>query len=447
MTALAVAGMPGPTDRPGTEAAPLRIAYVMSRFPKLTETFILFEMAAVERQGTDVWLFPLLREHEAAMHPEAAPYVARAHYLPFLDRAILASQWHLLRRAPRRYLGTLAAMLRGTWRSPNFLVGGIGIFPKVAHAARLMERDGVQHVHCHFATHPALAGFLIHRLVGISYSFTAHGSDLHVDRTMLCQKVSEAAFSVTISADNRKVFERECGGPIPTLEVIHCGVDTGVFHPIPRATGQDDRLSILAIGTLHEVKGQTHLIEACRQLAADEVPFSCRFVGDGPDRAALEQQVADAGLGDRVEFLGQRTRSEIARLLASSDVLVAPSVPTKGGKREGIPVVLMEAMSAGLPVVASALSGIPELVIDGSSGLTVPPGDAAAIATALRRLHDDPALRGRLGAAARDRVVAEFDVDRNAGRLIERFRAVAGVGAGGGAASSGRAPGGAAVGR
>ncbi len=425
MSALAALTDTDQADRSSGRPPGPRVGYVMSRFPKLTETFILFEMAAVERQGTDVWLFPLLREREAAMHPEAAPYVARAHFLPFLDRAILASQWHFLRHAPRRYVGSFGAMLRGVWRSPNFLVGGVGIFPKVVHAARLMERDGVEHVHCHFATHPALAGWLIHRLTGIPYSFTAHGSDLHVDRTMLCQKVGEAAFTVTISDDNRKVFERECGGPIVSLEVIHCGVDTGVFHPVPRAAERDDRLAILSIGTLHEVKGQTHLIEACRLLAAEGVPLSCRIVGEGPDRAALEQQVAEAGLADRVAFLGGQTRAEIARLLGSSDVLVAPSVPTRGGKREGIPVVLMEAMSAGLPVVASALSGIPELVIDGSSGLTVPPGDSPAIAAALRRLYDDPDLRARLGVAARARVVAEFDVDANAGRLIERFRAVA----------------------
>jgi glycosyltransferase involved in cell wall biosynthesis len=417
------------TGAPTLDPAGLRVAYIMSRFPKLTETFILFEMAAVERQGAEIRLFPLLRERESTMHPEAAPYVARATYLPFLNGPILASQWQMLRRSPGRYLGTLAAVIRGTWRSPNFLVGGIGIFPKTVHAARLMERDGVGHVHCHFATHPALAGLIVHRLTGIPYSFTAHGSDLHVDRTMLCQKVAEAAFTVTISDDNRKVFERHCGGPIQTLEVIHCGVDTGVFHPLPRPAAPSAPLHILAIGTLHEVKGQTHLIEACRRLAERGIPFSCRFVGEGPDRAALERQVADAGLTDRVAFLGRRTRAEIAALLASSDVLVAPSVPTRSGKREGIPVVLMEAMSAGLPVVASALSGIPELVIDGSSGLTVPPGDAGAIAGALTRLHEDPDLRARLGVAARERVVAEFDVDRNAARLVERFAAVIGASA------------------
>ncbi len=426
--APAVADDPVPGGHPQRAAAALRVGYVMSRFPKLTETFVLFEMAAVERQGVEIRLFPLLRQREATMHPEAAPYVARATYLPFVSGAILASQWHFLRRSPRRYLGTLGAMLSGTWRSPNFLLGGIGIFPKVAHAARLMERDGVDHVHCHFATHPALAGWIVHRLVGIPYSFTAHGSDLHVDRTMLCQKVAEAAFTVTISDDNRAVFERECGGPIDTLEVIHCGVDTSVFHPIPRVADAAAPLEILSIGTLHEVKGQTHLVEACRRLAADGVPFRCRFVGEGPDRPALDRQVAAAGLTDRVEFLGRRTRAEVATLIGSSDVLVAPSVPTRGGKREGIPVVLMEAMSAGLPVVASALSGIPELVVDGSSGLTVPPGDAAAIAAALGRLHDDPELRIRLGIAARERVLAEFDVDRNAARLVERFAAVAAQG-------------------
>ena len=411
---------------PLADVAPLRVAYIMSRFPKLTETFILFEMTAVERQGVDIWLFPLLHEREATMHPEAAPYVARATYLPFLSARILASQWAFLRRSPRRYLGALGTMIAGTWRNPNFLVGGIGIFPKVVHAAGLMERDGVRHVHCHFATHPALAGLLIHRLTGIPYSFTAHGSDLHVDRTMLCQKVAEAAFAVTISKDNRAVFERECGAPIPTLEVIHCGVDTAAFHPVPRATDVGRPMAILAIGTLHEVKGQTHLIEACRRLAADGVDFVCRFIGDGPDRPALERQIAEAGLTDRVELLGQRPRDEVIGLLGTSDVLVAPSVPTKGGKREGIPVVLMEAMSAGLPVVASSLSGIPELVADGVTGLLVPPGDPAAIAAALRRLADDPDLRTRLGVAARGRVVADFDVDRSATRLISRFAAVVG---------------------
>lgn len=399
----------------------------MSRFPKLTETFILFEMLAVERRGVSIELFPLLRERTTRMHPEAAPLVERARFLPFLSWPILRSQLWFLRHRPRRYLRTIGEIIRGTWGSPNFLLGGLGILPKVAHAARLMRDAGVDHVHCHFANHPALAGYIIHRLVGLPYSFTAHGSDLHVDRHMLCEKVDAARFVVTISDDNRRLIEADCARTAAgRVEVIHCGVDTEVFRPRPVAEGAppDGRpLRVLVIGTLHEVKGQSVLVDACRELVARDVAVHARLVGEGPDRDMLERRISAAGLGDRVVLLGTRTRDEIATLLASTDVLVAPSVPTQSGKREGIPVVLMEAMSSGVPVVASRLSGIPELVCDGENGRLVPAGDPVALADALASLAAEPETRARFGRAARATVLRGFDVDVNAGRLIEAIRA------------------------
>ena len=398
----------------------VRVAYVMSRFPKLTETFILLEMSAVERLGAEVEVYPLLRERTSLVHPEAAPLVERAHFIPFLSPAVLRSHLHFLLRRPRAYLGGLWALLAGTWGSANFFVGALGIIPKVVHAARLMEADGVTHVHCHFATHPAAAGFLIRRLTGIPYSFTVHGSDLHVDRHMLPQKVAEAAFVVPISAYNRDVIEAECG-PVPEgrLEVIHCGVDPDAFAPTERdAAGP---FTVVCVGTLHEVKGQTHLVEACRLLAQEGVDVACVLVGDGPDREDLAAQAAEAGIADRVRFAGRLTSVEVADEVGRADVLVAPSVPTAGGKREGIPVVLMEAMSTAMPVVASRLSGIPELVEDGRNGLLVPPGDAKALAGALHRLHDDAGLRRRLGAQGRATVQASFDLTTNAARLARRF--------------------------
>jgi glycosyltransferase involved in cell wall biosynthesis len=400
------------------------VAYIMSRFPKLTETFILDELGAVERQGVRIELFPLLRERTTMVHPEAVAWVARANYLPFVSLAIVRSNVSFLARHPRRYLSTLVAMIRGTAGSPNFLVGGIGVFPKVVHAARMMSRLGVRHVHCHFATHPALAGFLIHRLTGIPYSFTAHGSDLHVDRRMLCQKIEEAKFAVTISRSNAAVIEAECGARPANLHVIRCGVDRQVFRPRAAASTPDGTgrvPAITCIGTLHEVKGQRHLIGAIATLARSGLEVRCRFVGDGPDRAALEQLVADAGIRGCVEFLGQRTRDEVLALLNETDILVAPSVPTRGGKREGLPVVLIEAMAVGVPVVASHLSGIPELVEDGVTGLTVPPGDDDAIAAALRTLIEDPSLGAQFATAGLERIQAEFDLDRNASRLIGLF--------------------------
>ena len=406
-----------------TSPITLRVAYVMSRFPKLTETFILAELEAMDRAGVAIELYPLLRQTGEPVQPAAVRWVDRAHYLPFLSPAIVGAQWWFLRdtRRRRRYVRAFFDMVRETWRSPNFLLGGIGIFPKVARAAIDMAADDVDHVHCHFANHPALAGWLIHRLVGIPYSFTAHGSDLHVDRTMLPMKVREAAFVVTISGDNRSVIEATAGeAATGKVDVIHCGVDPTAFAPTARDVAGP--LRIVAVGTLHEVKGQIHLIEACRRLAERGVAVTCRFIGDGPDRDALQARIDEYGLGGSVTLAGRMTTDAVAAELAAADVLVAASVPTRGGKREGIPVVLMEAMATGLPVVASRLSGIPELVSDGVSGILVPPGDDVAIADALASLATDPDLRARLGAAGREIVLRDFDVDRNAAALADRIR-------------------------
>lgn len=408
----------------------LKVAYVMSRFPKLTETFVLSEILAVEEHGVEVLLYPLLREREAVVHPDAVPLCARARFQPFLSWPILRSQLAFLRQSPGIYLGTLWELLRRTWGSLNFFLGAVGIFPKVAHAARLMSAEGVGHVHCHFANHPAAAGFVIHRLTGIPFSFTAHGSDLHVDRRMLCAKVAEAAFVVAVSDYNRDVIIDECGEEArKKVVVVHCGVDTEFFRPTEEPEADEGPLSILCVGKLHEVKGQAYLVEACRLLAEAGIDVDCTLVGDGPDRGALTRRIAESGLDGHVKILGERDRVQVAELLGEAHVLAAPSVPTKRGKREGIPVVLMEAMSAGVPVVASRLSGIPELVEDEVTGFLVPPRDPTALAHALRRLHDEPALRERLALAGRDKVKREFDVPANATELVRHFRTHAGIAA------------------
>lgn len=413
----------GSRDVVDSRGSPARttVAYVMSRFPKLSETFVLNEIVAVENRGVEVELYPLLRERARDVHPAAEALVERANYLPFVSFSILGSQLFFLRQRPGRYLRVFADVLRGTLGSLNFFAGAVAIFPKVAHAARLMEQRRVSHVHCHFASHPALAGFIIHRLTDIPFSFTAHGSDLHVDRRMLSEKVREAAFVVAISAYNRDVIVAETGSDVAgKVVVIHCGVETARFKPARRAP--DPRpFSILCIGTLHEVKGQGILIEACRLLSQRNLEFRCTIVGDGPDRPRLAQAIAEASLGERVELVGARTQDGVAALLRDVDVLAAPSVPTAGGKREGIPVVIMEALAAGVPVVASDLSGIPELVLDGVTGLLVPPADAERLADGLARLAGDPGLRARLGRMGRELVERDFDLDTNAGLLVDRF--------------------------
>ena len=286
-----------------------------------------------------------------------------------------------------------------------------------------MELDKINHIHAHFASHPAAAGFIIHRLTGISFSFTAHGSDLHRDRHMLPEKVSKASFVAAISEYNKSLILSECQGEYADkVKVVHCGVDTEVFCFRSALTsfekGQSP-FSILCVGTLHEVKGQIYLIEACRVLGERGVNIVCHFVGDGPDMPILAKKVEQAGLSDKIIFHGRQTQERIAQILQDVDVLAAPSVPTLDGRREGIPVVLMEAMSSGVPVIASNLSGIPELVLNEYTGLLFPPGDIVALADGLERYYHDPDLRKRLRSAGRERIVADFDLYKNASKLAQ----------------------------
>lgn len=402
-----------------------RVAYIVSRFPKLTETFILYEILAVQNLGVQVELYPLQRERTSTMHPEAESMMATAHYQPLFSWPILRAQWYFLRRRPGMYVKTLWALLRGTWGSLRYFAGALLFFPKTVRFAYLMEKHGIAHIHAHFASHPAAAAFAIHRLTGIPYSFTAHGSDLHRDRHMLCEKTAEASSVVTISHYNRQIFADTCGEQVRhKVKVIRSGIDTQAFQPRPdnQRDSQTVRpFTVLCIGTLHEVKGQTYLIEACRLLRDKGIDFMCTFVGEGPDRDSLMAQAASANLDGHVEFCGQKTRQEVIALLREADVLAAPSVPSRDNRREGIPVVLMEAMGSGVAVVASHLSGIPELVEHEQTGLLVSPGDPEALAGALERLYRDPALRHRLGRNGREKVLREFDLDANAVALVQCF--------------------------
>lgn len=406
----------------------VRVAYIMSRFPKITETFILFEMLAVEQLGVPVEIYPLLRERTKTMHPEAVEMVERARFAPLLSWQIVRANLGYLRTMPRRYLSTLWTLMRANFGSARYFFGALAFFPKAVFFAHRMDADGVTHVHAHFASHPAAVAFVIGRLTGIPYSFTAHGSDLHRDRHMLREKVAGADFVATVSEFNRRLINRECDGDFADkVTVIHCGVDTELFRPLSSAECGDDgggALRIACVGTLHEVKGQAYLVEACGLLAARGVDFVCDIVGDGPDMAALVKQARKAGVEDRIRFHGKVMRDRVVEVLRQADVVVAPSVPTSNGRREGIPVALMEAAASGIPVIGSRITGVPELVADGEMGYVLEPRDTQGLADALARLADDTGLRARMGMAARDKAVSEFDQDTNAGALAGRFTRV-----------------------
>jgi glycosyltransferase involved in cell wall biosynthesis len=240
---------------------------------------------------------------------------------------------------------------------------------------------------------------------------------------MLREKVGAARFVVAISEYNRRAIEQHCGVAADgKVVVVHCGVDTDVFRPgVQTPAESGGALRIVCVGTLHAVKGQSRLVDACRVLLDRKVDFQCRLVGDGPDRRALARQIERAGLGKHVLLDGRVDRERIRGILAQADVVVAPSVPTPDGRREGIPVALMEAAACGLPVIGTRLTGVPELVRDGEVGLLVEPGDVEGLANALETLARDPGLRATMGARGREHVLREFDLDSSARARAGRF--------------------------
>lgn len=390
------------------EAVPLRVAYMMSRFPKLTETFILDEMLEMERRGVAVEIFPLWREKATMVHPEARPLVARARFAPMFSGRIALDNLRCLIQRPRRYLSTLFTLITANWRSPRFCFVAVAIFPKACSFSLEMRRLGVQHVHAHFASHPAAAAFVIGRMADMPWSFTAHGSDLHREQAMLKEKVAEATFTVTISEYNRNfILERVGTDYADKVKVIHCGVDLRKFKQVQSENGP---VQIICIGTLHEVKGQRYLLEACALLQERGIPFICNLVGDGADRKLLQDLAGALGISEHVVFHGACERERVWALLSQMHIAVAPSVPTSDGRREGIPVALMEAAACGLPLVASRLSGIPELVLDGENGYLADPGDVQALAQAIERIALSPPLGQQLGNAARRRMETDFNL-------------------------------------
>jgi glycosyltransferase involved in cell wall biosynthesis/peptidoglycan/xylan/chitin deacetylase (PgdA/CDA1 family) len=409
-----------------------KVAYVMSRFPKLTETFVLNEIRTVERLGVPTEIYPLLREQQAVVHDEAAPLVARARFQPMLSMPVVMANLETLLTRPGAYVSLWAEVLRKTWGSVNFFFGAIGILPKCVWMAREMEDDGISHLHAHFANHPAVAAFAVHRLTGIPYSFTAHGSDLHVDRRMLPEKVAAASFVVAISGYNKSMIVDEClGRHAEKVHVVHCGVDPEWFGQ-RHSSSIRTRFEFICVASFEPVKGHQHLIGACERLMMRGVDFTCHLVGDGQRRKDIERRITESGLTDVVVLHGARTRREVARLVSRSDAAVLASAPTRSGKREGIPVALMEAMSAGLPVVASRTGGIPELVNHEHNGLLVAPADPVALADALERLALDAPLRERMGRAGRETILREFDQEQCAAELvglIQRYGGLAGAAA------------------
>jgi glycosyltransferase involved in cell wall biosynthesis len=396
-----------------------RILYVVTRFPAVTETFVINEWLALADRF-DMRLAALRHSGEPAVHGESARVLPSVLFPGALSPATIAANLAWLVRRPRPYLSALAAVVRGALRfSVAEAAAEAVVFAKAAALARAAVRAGVDHVHAHFASHPATAAWVVQRLTGIPFSFTAHANDLFVAPVLLERKCADARFVAAISDYNRRYLVERC--PSARVEVVHCGVDVG---RLPwRDLGGRAAERMLCVASLQEKKGHADLVDALALLAERRPDVELQLVGEGPERERIERRARERGVEARIELLGALPAEEVRGRLERARAFALPAVRLASGRMEGIPVALMEAMAEGVPVVATRLSGIPELVQDGVTGLLVEPHDPEALAAALERLLSDEALAARLSANARALVESSFNLRAEAGRLGDLFEA------------------------
>ena len=387
----------------------LRLGYLTGQYPRATDTFIQREVATLRAQGHHVQTFAVRRPALSDQAPQGLAE-ARASTIYLLPpRGLARAHLQELAASPGRYLKAIGL----AWRicPPGFaaLLKQFAYFLEAGLLAARMRKLSLTHLHNHFADSSCSVAAIAAEIGGFSFSFTIHGPAefFEMSRWRLDEKVARAHFVVCISSFCRsQVMIAAAPASWPKLSIVHCGVDVRLF-PLRLHKGRGRRL--LFVGRLAPVKGCLVLIEAIAQLS----DVTLDIVGDGPSRPSLRERAAALGIADRVVFHGYMDETGVRQRLAEADVFVMTSFA------EGVPVVLMEALAAGVPAVATRIAGIPELIEDGVTGLLIPPAEPVAAAEAVRRLLEDPELRNRIAAAGREKVEREFNLESECERLAK----------------------------
>lgn len=430
----------------GSFADKPRMAYLTKRFPRLSETFILDEILALERYGLNLRLFSLAHPGETLTQPDVASVKSTVTYLHHpgsklrkVQNAVLTALSHLqiVRSHPRNYFKVLlyVALKRRSRTTVKHLI-------EAGRLADLIMKDDTRHIHAAFAHGPASTAHFASLLTGIPFSFSAHAKDLYLSAPdLMARKVAASSFVLVCSASaeremNRLVAAhhdlgvRERGKNKVFLE--YHGVNVDRFTPPSQKssdsqsesdTTPDRTLQILAVGRLVPKKGYFDLLDALSGANSAGRNFTCRVIGSGPLKDQLLHKIKDLNLEDKVELAGARTHQEIVDEYCNSDIFVQSSIIVQDGDRDGVPNSVLEAMASGMAVVGTDVAGIPEVVIDGETGLVVPQQDPKALAKAIITLLDDSELRTTLGKKARLHTMNVLSRDVCNAAIARRFEA------------------------
>ena len=403
------------------------VAYLLSQYPKLSEVFVLREVLGLRRLGFRVETASVNSNDRPsdALTADEATEVAATHYLK-AQGVVGAAKAHVVTLAtdPAGWFRGMRLALSLGGFDVQRLAKTIAYFTEAVMVGRWMKRRGLVHVHAHLGSQAATVALFTKVVFGTGFSMTVHGPDEFYDAfgQHLPRKIVAADFIVCISNFARsQLMNLSAYEHWHKLVVSRLGIDPSVFRPRaqrPATPGpvEPEVFEVLCVGRLTPAKGQHLLVDAVARLAREGRSIRLRLVGDGPDRASLDQHVHELGMAGTIVLEGPVNQDRIREFYAAADCFAIASFA------EGIPVVLMEAMAMEIPCVTTHITGIPELIRNGEDGLLVAPSDTDGLVTALARLMDDPAERERIGRNGRMQVMERYDLMRNVGTLAEIFR-------------------------
>jgi glycosyltransferase involved in cell wall biosynthesis len=391
------------------------IAYIASELPKRSETFVYREIRELRRRGWRVVCVSLNEPSERVagledLEQERLIVYPRVRSSLSLALSGVAAVGDALVPGESTGLSTRAKLFiqRGAAR----------------RLARELARRGVEHIHCHFAHAPTTVGMYAASVMGVPFSFTGHANDLFQRRSLLKRKLQRAAFINCISAWHQRFYVDIDPSCAAKCRIVRCGVDVDGWTTSPASAPAGGVLRVLTVCRLVEKKGVDMLLRGAAVARDSGTRLHVTVAGDGPQRHQLEAIAAESDLSDQVSFLGAVDNDRVRQLMAESDVFALPCRDDSSGDRDGIPVVLMEAMACGLPAISGDLPAIRELIAHEQSGLLVDGTSPSAIGAALQRLATDRSLASRLAAAGRARVVEEFSLSANVDRIEAALRAI-----------------------
>ena len=399
------------------------IAYLAQTFPGLTTVYR--EVMALQSKGLRVHTFATWQTPMEQVSGEAKDLIEQTFYIfPMRWFAFLKDHVIYLLTKPLPYLGTLAFVLTRPGQSLAKRWRTLFHFAEAVYLAAEIEKQHIGHIHVHFALNAATLALVVERLTGVPFSFTAHANDIFADQVILKEKIEAARFVVAISEYNKRFLIEYAGDPqvAEKIFVIHSGIPITDFSPDAHpARASAAPPLILSVGRLVEKKGFPFLIRACKHLRDRGYRVRCVIVGSGPGEETLRRMIHGLGMEEWIELPGWLDQTQVRAYLEEATIFALPCIVAANGDRDGIPAVLMEAMAMAKPCVSTAVSGIPELIEDGHSGLLVPEKDEIALADALSRLLDDPQLSNRLGQTGWEKVSHAFNLDRVTDQLLHLF--------------------------